>query len=321
MLEIQCPSCRERLSVPEHFAGRAGHCRQCGAPVRIPAGDDPSPVGKKLEPAESFYSPLEGTEGKNKDGSKRQQCVAQCATGELLRIMKPGEGKPGDRRLGFCRSTGHQVGYLQGELAEWVIAAQQANDWIEATVDKVTETSRRFKRTPRYGLDIVLRRYTGDVLPREGETARRFRAAHFPYDPQKESDGRLLARTAKDLAAIGPEPSNPLERHFRYHRLLKWYYSQRDRDEEALHLAILVCQMQIAMAQEARDALRQGPAKDKPLPRHGGFELLAIIREKQGLYEHAIDLCEQAKKQGWHHDWASRIERCEKKIVKRDASG
>jgi len=57
----------------------------------------------------------------------------------------------------------------------------------------------------------------------------------------------------------------------------------------------------------------------EPLPRHVGFDQLAIIREKQHDYAEAIRLSELAMKQGWNGDWEARIARCEKKLAKSGA--
>jgi len=320
MLEYSCPSCQESLRIPPQFAGLSGRCKRCGAPMRVPQAPTESGgrQAHRIEALESFHTLLEATDKKNKDGAKRQVLIAQCQVGELLRLMKPSEGKPSERTVGICRNTGHQLGHISGELAEWVIQAQQADEWIETEIIQITEAPRSFGRKPALGLQIALRRFGGDLIPQEAAAARRFRSSRFPYEPQKESDGRLLARVAQDLSDMGPAPETAVEKHFRYHRLLKAYYGRRDYDDDALHLAIIVSQMQIALADEVRNAMRQGEDKKKALPRHGGFELLAIIREKQALYDHAIEICEQARKQGWFHDWSSRIERCEKKLVKRN---
>lgn len=53
------------------------------------------------------------------------------------------------------------------------------------------------------------------------------------------------------------------------------------------------------------------------LPRHVGFEQLAIIREKQQNYADAIRVSQLAMKQGWAGDWESRLARCEKKLAKK----
>lgn len=316
MLEVHCPNCEAVMQIPAQHAGANGQCRHCGAPLRAPRSDDGEPTSDRLRPEESFHLALEGTEGKNPDGTKRQDLLALCQPGERLRLMRPGDEPPGQKHIGVCRVTGHQLGYVTGDIIEALAAAPPSEEWSEIEVMRITEQPRRFGRKPLLGMEVAIRRYRGDLLPPEAGAAQRFRRQRFPYDPQKESDANLLARVAKDLEQLGPPTDDCLEKHFRYHRLLKWYYNQREREEALLHLAIMVCQMQIALAPEVRKAMLAGPFKGKRLPRHGGFELLSTIREKQRLYDHAVELCEEARKQGWYHDWNIRIERCNRKKAK-----
>ena len=50
------------------------------------------------------------------------------------------------------------------------------------------------------------------------------------------------------------------------------------------------------------------------LPAHAGFTQLAIIRDKQKRYTDAIELCVEAKRQGWADNWDKRIARYQKKV-------
>ena len=91
------------------------------------------------------------------------------------------------------------------------------------------------------------------------------------------------------------------------------YYRNRDNDANALKEAITACKQQIEIAPKAMIAFRKEYG-DTSLPRHRGFEQLAIIKEKQKDFEAAIDISEKAKVQGWAGDWQKRIERCKRKI-------
>jgi hypothetical protein len=55
---------------------------------------------------------------------------------------------------------------------------------------------------------------------------------------------------------------------------------------------------------------------DPSLPGHKGYQQLAVILEKQGRFQEAIDLCTQAAQQGWGGDWEHRIERNAKRLAK-----
>lgn len=273
---------------------------------------------QRIEPTESFHFKLQGVTEKNRDGLKRQDLIAALKENDRLRLMRPGDEPPGKKLIGVCTSTGHQLGFIQGEVAEEVARALEPDEWIEVLVAQVTQGEKRFARKAELGLNISVRRYKGQVLPAEAVAEHRFRSARYEYDPAKESDGRLLERIGRDMGALGPAPANASEKHFRFHELLKHYYAHKDHDPDALHLAIITAQMQIAIAEDVKKEMKKGKFKGKPLPRHSGFELLAIIREKQGLYDHAIHLSHQAEEQGWFHDWRARIERCERKKLKRD---
>lgn len=58
---------------------------------------------------------------------------------------------------------------------------------------------------------------------------------------------------------------------------------------------------------------RKPPMRPFALPQHPGFQRLAINAEKAKDYGRAIELCQEAKRQGWNGDWDKRIERCRMK--------
>lgn len=103
--------------------------------------------------------------------------------------------------------------------------------------------------------------------------------------------------------------------HFTYLGMIETNYRMRDKVPGALDKAIEYCYKQITLAPKAAKAFKQQSPK-MPLPRHTGFEQLAIVREKQGDYAEAIQLSQQAQKQGWAGDWDKRILRCKKKLEK-----
>jgi hypothetical protein len=53
---------------------------------------------------------------------------------------------------------------------------------------------------------------------------------------------------------------------------------------------------------------------DLIIPAHTGYTQLAIILQKQKKYNDLINLCKQAKKEGWAGDWDKRIEFANKKL-------
>lgn len=102
--------------------------------------------------------------------------------------------------------------------------------------------------------------------------------------------------------------------HFTCQWLIEVHYRMRDLDPSALQHAIDACRQQIAIAPQAAVKFKC-EYRDKPLPSHVGYKQLVIILEKQGKIREAIELCEQAKSQGWNEDWDKRIARYQKKLA------
>ena len=102
--------------------------------------------------------------------------------------------------------------------------------------------------------------------------------------------------------------SSTLDAHFAYGQMIKNCYRAREVDSSALELAIFACKKQIALAPQAAKVFRK-ESRSRELPCHTGYEQLTIILEKQKDYDGAIQLCHQAREQGWSGDWDKRIAR------------
>ena len=99
-----------------------------------------------------------------------------------------------------------------------------------------------------------------------------------------------------------------LDIHFLYSCFVEHYYKKRNIDPRFYDLAKLYCEKQIEISQKAKEMfLKEFPTSK--LPRHMGFEQLAIILEKEKKYIEAIELCIKAKIMGWNTDWPKRITR------------
>lgn len=263
---------------------------------------------------EKFKFDLEGITEKNLDGSRRQDHIAALQIGEHLRLSPGEKSVPEAKRvIAVFRSGGQQLGEIRGATASQ-LARPRHDEWVEAVVAQVQPVERRFRK-PLLGVVVEVRRYRGD-LPQSVLRERAFRATRFPYEPERENDPNLLQAIGEDLDALGVTNGKILDRHYQFDKLLRSYYHARYRDPEGLIKAIMACQMQIALADDLRKEILAGPVKK--LPRHSGFELLTTVREKQRQYDEAIELCRQALKQGWEHDWAVRIARCKKKLEKQE---
>ncbi len=121
---------------------------------------------------------------------------------------------------------------------------------------------------------------------------------------------RKIIQKAEELAKAG---GDILDLHFSFQQEIEIYYRDRDTDPTALEKAIKACEDQIRIAPEAAKAfLKEYP--HQTLPAHVGYTQLAIIFKKQGKYKKLMEICEQAKKQGWSGDWDKRIEEAKKKL-------
>ena len=126
-------------------------------------------------------------------------------------------------------------------------------------------------------------------------------------------DDILLARRimAKSVERQEAELGATIDRHFLYDCMIQVYYRDRNRDENALVLAIEACEKQIGLAPQV---IREQPREwEGELPAHRGFEQLAIVRERDRDFEGAIGLSEEALRQGWAGDWEKRIARCQRR--------
>lgn len=136
-------------------------------------------------------------------------------------------------------------------------------------------------------------------------------AGWFNNPRDREIAKKIIAK-AEELAPMG---GNVLDRHFTLSEKMVIYYRERETSAEAMEKAIKACRDQIAMAPEAAKAfLKKYPWQ--ALPAHAGYRQLRIILEKQNKFDEAIELCEQAKAQGWADDWNKMIETLNKKKQK-----
>lgn len=106
---------------------------------------------------------------------------------------------------------------------------------------------------------------------------------------------------------------NGLDEHFKISEEIIICYRQRDKIPGMLERAIETCRKQIDLSSKAAQLFKD-EYPNQPLPCHVGYDQLVIIYSKQSKYKEAIDLCKQAKEQGWCGDWDRRIKRYEKKL-------
>lgn len=131
----------------------------------------------------------------------------------------------------------------------------------------------------------------------------------------KNEDQRTLAYKILEKADELADKASVLDQHFLYQVKIEVYYRFRDIDDFALSRAKEGCKQQIALSPEAAKAFKDEYG-DQVLPSHVGFKQLAIIKDKEGDWAGAIEVCERALNEGWDGDWGRRIERYEKKMNK-----
>lgn len=103
-----------------------------------------------------------------------------------------------------------------------------------------------------------------------------------------------------------------IDEHFVYNRLIDFYYGQRNSRGDALKICEKYCLLDIEIAPKLlRDYDWLVGA------RFPSFQRLAIIFEKRGHFDEAIEVCKQALALGLHDDtktnFEGRIERLERK--------
>ena len=101
--------------------------------------------------------------------------------------------------------------------------------------------------------------------------------------------------------------------HVIYHQLIRLHSRWKDRFADALDLMFAACHKQIRLAPQAAQALRvRSPAE--PLPTHLGYLVAATVLEQQGAYAQALELCREAKAQGWNGNWSWRMQRLARQL-------
>jgi hypothetical protein len=129
--------------------------------------------------------------------------------------------------------------------------------------------------------------------------------------PQDNSIARRIALKAFELAEDVEDIGWSLA------WIIRLYYYARDQLPDALERVISACKQYIEIA----PLLAEKHKKKYPrlsLGKHEGYNRYTILLEKSRNYSEAIQLCEEAKRQGWKGDWDKRIERCTKRLSKMD---
>jgi len=117
-----------------------------------------------------------------------------------------------------------------------------------------------------------------------------------------------IAIKAEDL--FSPENQTYTDIHFYYQGLIQFYYKLRANDG-FLNKAIYYCNKQIEISSFVSKEMKTDFPK---LPRHIGYEQLAIIEKKNKNWQKVIDICQKARKEKWNGTWKERIEEAKKHL-------
>lgn len=172
-----------------------------------------------------------------------------------------------------------------------------------------------WKRVVRHSLGLKMPRGTGFLTnPKRALYNKIYQKTSFGIEdivkPVNKSTSKTVSHTNFELPSL-PVYENKkypiLDKHFAILDDILRSYKFREQSG-MLEKAIEACRQQISISSEASKAfLDQYPGQ--PLPAHTGFEQLSIILSNKGQYKEAVELCQQAKREGWSGNWDRRIER------------
>ncbi len=122
----------------------------------------------------------------------------------------------------------------------------------------------------------------------------------------KSSDSSISEKILTKAESIISPETPILDIHFLFGALIKHNYQKRHMSVVNYEKTKSYCIKQIEISQDAKKAfLLQYPYS--PLPRHKGYEQLAILLQKEKKFEYALKLCYEARAAGWTSDWDKRI--------------
>lgn len=132
------------------------------------------------------------------------------------------------------------------------------------------------------------------------------------------------------LQALNQKGINAIIRHFVYNDLIKIYYALRDKQKDAIEKCIRICKEDISLLPNFLPLEKKLYPTDNFPPECPSLERLAIIYEKQGEIQKALEVCEKAIELGIdkRHEWynkqygakkgyAERKKKLEKKLAKK----
>jgi len=138
-------------------------------------------------------------------------------------------------------------------------------------------------------------------------------APWFIKDEHRSVGYKILVEAERYL----PSARDAWEVQSFYHAKSDLYYRGWD-EEGSPEQVITACRAMIAQAPALASQFRR-ESKGAPLLANIGYDRLAVILERDHAFQETIDLCQNAKQQGWCGNWDDRIERCKLRMAKAQA--
>ncbi|HOK08858.1 MAG TPA: hypothetical protein PLT82_12725 [Candidatus Hydrogenedens sp.] len=130
------------------------------------------------------------------------------------------------------------------------------------------------------------------------------------FHPELEESKQLINKVEKDIDEM--EAENILDKFYALEELISNYIEEQKYDPDTkVALLVIASKKQIEISKQVKEHLQKN-SPGLPLPAHIGYITLSDIRERQGIYEECIIICQQALEEGWTGDWQIRLNRCRK---------
>lgn len=189
---------------------------------------------------------------------------------------------------------------VAGELAYFGLASWWSTLFTQVERDRIEE---RFQLP---GLPPDARPLTTGRKRLDFRSAASLLTALAGYVGNEPEDRTVAMRLLAKAEERAKGEDDVLALHVVYQEMIRLHCRWRTRIPEALDLVFGACHKQIAIAPQAAQAFRQRRPR-QALPIHMGFQTMAILLDGEESYARAIEVCKQARFQGWSGNWTWRI--------------
>jgi len=114
---------------------------------------------------------------------------------------------------------------------------------------------------------------------------------------------RILGKSEECATAKG----NVIALHFTYEAMIALHEKWKKLFRDAEDAAFAACYKQTRITEQVLEALHERYPM-RPLPLHGGYELMVTMLTEAENYAQAMTICAKAKSQGWPGDWVARMQ-------------